>query len=293
MSSFQPSKVLILASSQEASRRIRTELSDAVEIVQMMDEQDPRDMDFDLIVTDLSADPENRVGAAGGVAENERPKASVLGLGLASREWADVTLPDDYTPRELRLACALLGEVARLRARLHHAARIGLEDRQLANTDPLTNLPNRRAWDSRLEAICARAVSAPFWLAIVDLDRFKPVNDRCGLAVGDAVLKRVAQALAESLRRDDLVARIGGDEFGILLSGIDESAACSVLERLRKAIANLPSTDQAGPLTISIGYTSSTDTTVGGSQLLAAAERGLRRAKQAGGNSVHPGNGVV
>jgi diguanylate cyclase (GGDEF)-like protein len=128
--------------------------------------------------------------------------------------------------------------------------------------------------------------SAPIWLAIVDLDQFKQVNDRCGLVVGDRVLQQVAQSLAHSVRRDDLVVRLGGDEFGVLLSGIDESAARGVLERLRSAVSGRPADESVGSVTVSIGYASSDNAAIDCAQLLAAAERGLRCAKQSGGDCV-------
>ena len=295
MSAIQPPKVLILASTEESRQRICDALAGAAEVVCQPGERGAPDLPFDVLITDLSPDADEQHSSGLAVAWEDkvylgRPKATVLAVGPAAAPSADLTLGDDYTPRELQLACTLLGEVSRLRAQRDEAAQEGHKSRQLANTDPLTALPNRRAWDARLEAECQRAEATLFWLAIVDLDHFKQINDRCGLAAGDSVLQQVAASLAGSLRRHDLLARLGGDEFGILLAGIDESAARSVLERLRKAVADLAAGDDSGPVTVSIGFVKSTGAGVNGAELLAAAERGLRRAKQLGGNCVCPGD---
>ncbi len=294
MSAFQPPKVLILASTEESHGHICDALAGAAEIICRLGDGGATDLPFDVLITDLSSDAAEKQSGVPICRENEehwgRPKVTVLGVGPATAAWADLALSEDFTPRELRLACTLLGEISRLRAQRDEAAQAGHENRQLANTDPLTALPNRRAWDSQLETLCRRAEAAPFWLAIADLDGFKPINDRCGLAVGDSVLKRVAESLAHSVRRDDLVARLGGDEFGVLLGGIDETTARNVLDRLRRAVADLGHADQVGPVTVSIGYAKSNGPGLNGAELLAAAERGLRRAKQAGGNCVCSGD---
>src|SRR5690606_18987776 len=117
--------------------------------------------------------------------------------------------------------------------------RIREEVTQLAETDPLTGLPNRRAWERRLSILRAEAARrhVPLWLALVDLDDFKAVNDRHGMTRGDEVLARAGRALAAQLRRDDMVARLGGDEFGILLTGVTGQHVKQVLDRLRVAVA--------------------------------------------------------
>jgi diguanylate cyclase len=92
------------------------------------------------------------------------------------------------------------------------------QTRDLALTDPLTGLANRRALDERIAALAGRAAgSPPFKLALLDLDRFKPVNDRFGHAIGDTVLCSVAERLRECVGDHGLVARQGGDEFAVLL----------------------------------------------------------------------------
>lgn len=117
-----------------------------------------------------------------------------------------------------------------------HAKEAALRDSEarmthLALHDPLTGLPNRTMFSDRLEQTLARAERSghPFAVLYLDLDGFKPINDRLGHAAGDAVLRHVAQVLGGCLRKSDTVARIGGDEFAILLSELDSAEAAAPL----------------------------------------------------------------
>ena len=116
--------------------------------------------------------------------------------------------------------CRLKAEVASLRLRVK-----ALE--QLADTDTLTPLPNRRAFMRRLEAVTQHAVSNHTLAAVlyIDLDGLKRINDDHGHNIGDAVLIHVANALHTHLGVSDMVARIGGDEFGAILEQVSETAA--------------------------------------------------------------------
>lgn len=100
--------------------------------------------------------------------------------------------------------------------------------------DPLTGLPNRALFQERAELACARACEdAPAALVLIDLDRFKHVNDTLGHHAGDELLKVVAHRLTNGLRTDDTVARLGGDEFGMVLPGVtDEASAVALLDEL-------------------------------------------------------------
>ncbi|MGI8750000.1 MAG: diguanylate cyclase [Thermoleophilaceae bacterium] len=110
-------------------------------------------------------------------------------------------------------------------------------DRQ-SREDPLTALANRRAWDETLARECARAArgQGPPAILLCDVDRLKEVNDRMGHAAGDAVLKAVADVLRLRARDSDLVARIGGDEFGILFAGSSLDGAVAVAEDIRRVV---------------------------------------------------------
>ncbi len=102
----------------------------------------------------------------------------------------------------------------------------------MASTDPLTGLPNRRAWDARLNH--ALNAGQDFTVAMLDFDHFKELNDTHGHPAGDRLLKETAAIWREQLRTGDLLARLGGEEFGLLLLNCDPARATEVIERLRK-----------------------------------------------------------
>jgi diguanylate cyclase (GGDEF)-like protein len=293
MPPFPRPKIAILTCEPEVERRLAAALSDAVEIV-LIPGGDPEQVEFDVLVTDLRSDPAlhatSRPVRAEDAASRGQSKQAVLGIGSATEGWADVTLSDDCTPREIRLACNLLGEIARLRKDSDQIAQSHQEIKRVADTDPLTKLANRRAWDRQLKLKCHRANANhyPLWMAIVDLDHFKPINDRWGLVAGDRVLAHAAQALASQLRSADVIARLGGDEFGVLLAGINERSALQVFDRLRAAVAAEAVETSAGRLTASIGFAGASEH-CSADDLFAAAEQALRQAKRAGGNRVSRG----
>ena len=114
----------------------------------------------------------------------------------------------------------------------------------LARHDPLTDLPNRRVVEEDLVRLIARAGRRlPAALLLVDLDNFKEVNDRSGHAAGDEVLRAVAKTFLEAVRPGDLVGRIGGDEFVVLLEGAGVDEARAVAERVRERIGTIPLPD--------------------------------------------------
>lgn len=149
---------------------------------------------------------------------------------------------------------------------------------RLSSEDALTQLPNRRAFDSALGATQGQAT-----LLIIDVDHFKAVNDEHGHPVGDACLRRIAASIASCTREvDSLPARIGGEEFAVLLRGGDLSLAMRVAEAIRMAVAR---EDWAGlvgrAVTVSIGIGLGD-----ASGLQAAADRALYAAKRLGRNRV-------
>ena len=126
--------------------------------------------------------------------------------------------------------------------------------REAARTDPLTMLLNRRGLDERfeLELERARRTGAPVSLLVGDLDRFKQLNDRLGHPAGDTALALVGQALALSCRKIDTVARVGGEEFAILLPATGAIGGMEAAERLREEIGEIVDADGQG-ITISFG----------------------------------------
>ncbi len=124
-----------------------------------------------------------------------------------------------------------------------------------ARRDPLTGLPNRLVFEERIETIMeqARRHHHPLTLAALDLDHFKEINDTMGHLRGDEVLRLVADALQEQVRLTDLLVRMGGDEFLVVLPDTDMEAARSLSERLCRAVDALDIRTRTGKLGVSIG----------------------------------------
>ena len=173
------------------------------------------------------------------------------------------------------------------RAELAHANRkLKLANAKLeksALSDPLTSLANRRAWDNLVKREFARAQRSQrnFSVAIIDADNFKAFNDRFGHAAGDRTLKRISAVLTKYTRRSgELAARLGGEEFGLLLPEIAALDAKVVCERLLAEIAELK-----GCTTISIGLKSAVPAVRGTvEKFVEFADRALYSAKRAGRN---------
>ena len=165
----------------------------------------------------------------------------------------------------------------------------------LAVLDPLTGLYNRRYAETYMRRVIAQANEAaqPFALMLLDLDRFKSVNDTYGHNVGDEVLIEAAQRLQANVREVDLLARHGGEEFLIAMPATDFDAASRAAERLRQVIGDTPvRTSGRGidvPITVSIGVTVCTGAPDGTHTLpglIAAADRALYMSKNDGRNLV-------
>lgn len=161
---------------------------------------------------------------------------------------------------------------------------------EMADRDPLTGLHNARAYYRLAEAarIQAQRAARPLAMLFIDLDHFKRVNDQHGHEAGDRVLKAVARTLHDSLRRSDLVGRIGGEEFSALLPDTDAAGALRVAESLRRAIeAAHPDIGQCRlPVTASIGVAGhrATDSAIGDIQR--RADQAMYDAKRQGRNRV-------
>lgn len=136
----------------------------------------------------------------------------------------------------------LLDENAALRAQLADAQRLVGELADIADSDPLTPLPNRRAFVREFERAAAHVSrhATPIAVMFVDMNRLKLVNDQHGHSAGDAALIHVATLLQKHVRATDIVARIGGDEFGMVLYRLDEKAAHTKAAMLETHIAQTP-----------------------------------------------------
>lgn len=159
---------------------------------------------------------------------------------------------------------------------------------QLASHDELTGFYNRRLFIELFERELVRTGHnrEPLALAILDIDWFKRINDKHGHQAGDQVLGTIAQAIRHGMRQQDTIARIGGEEFGLLLPGLSHDQAFDRVESIRQTVANAPHelADLHEPITISIGLALRTPTRNDRSSLMQAADSALYRAKQKGRN---------
>lgn len=170
----------------------------------------------------------------------------------------------------------MLVELVRQRRELQQASETRVHLAEEALRDSLTGVANRRAWDGELARLAGSSTSLA--LAILDLDRFKLVNDAAGHLQGDSVLAEAAGRMRASLRPHDFLARIGGDEFGLLLVGLTKLIAGEVIERVRRSV----SSDSGDPFTASAGWSWSDPANPG--EQWAGADAALQRAKKAGGD---------
>jgi diguanylate cyclase (GGDEF)-like protein len=176
---------------------------------------------------------------------------------------------NQYTGDHLRLLTILANHAAvsifnaRLIERLAATAR----------TDPLTGLANRRAFEQALEQRLAAEPPATFSVLMLDVDGLKRVNDAHGHAAGDAMLKRVASVIGSDLRQADLAARWGGDEFLLLIPGVDQVGAVSLARRISGTLLNPDA--PAGAVSVSIGTAGFPADGTTAVSLLAAADRSM------------------
>lgn len=160
-----------------------------------------------------------------------------------------------------------------------------------ATHDALTGLANRWEFEKRLQSVCAtepsdRGVHA---LCVIDLDQFKVVNDTCGHDAGDLLLKQIAEVMRRHVRRTDLLARFGGDEFGLLLAHCERQRALEIAEQLRRVVTEMRFSYDGHTFTVglSIGmvYLDSNETNP--RQYLALADAACYAAKEKGRNRIH------
>lgn len=157
---------------------------------------------------------------------------------------------------------------------------------RIAVTDPLTGLANRRGGEQNITSELSRAKRqrTPLSCILLDIDRFKDVNDTYGHQAGDHVLREISGLLRRTVRAYDILVRWGGEEFLIVLPGVDLDQARRLAERLRHAV-ELLETNGIGPVTISAGV-ATIDSDYDFDQMFAQADRRLLQAKQAGRNCI-------
>ena len=186
------------------------------------------------------------------------------------------------------------GDLERALDRLEQSQReITRQNRELqvlATRDPLTGCLNRRSLFEGMETLLRQAFdeSEPLSCIMVDIDHFKSVNDRFGHATGDKVIKLLAQILTDSSRAEDLVGRYGGEEFCVVLPGVDEAAAAEIAERMRMSVHDGKTARFTTALRISASFGVSSDPlgNLTPGALIDLADQALYQAKQSGRNRV-------
>ena len=218
-----------------------------------------------------------------------RGVGAVLGVGLLSQWWALLhafswTQVPLLLARNLVVVAALLliMLLGRYRAAWTEARDSARTLRDMAHTDDLTGLPNRRAAYRHFED-AMRSAQTPLSVLLIDIDNFKRVNDTHGHEAGDQVIQGVTRALQGALGKSGVLVRWGGEEYLVLLRGVTLGQALHDGEALRAAVEALES--PYGPLTVSVGVSSRvTRDTV--QALVRRADQGLYRAKERGKNRV-------
>jgi diguanylate cyclase len=174
---------------------------------------------------------------------------------------------------------------------LEHQIRIGAEERvrQLAYVDELSGLANRRAFYSHLTREWKRweRYSENFVVVLIDIDRFKAVNDSYGHPAGDLVIQRLARVMLEESRGSDLVARTGGEEFGLILPYTSSASGYLVAERIRTRVQRevVIADDHRIQFTVSVGISADADRYPSMNKCLSGADHALYEAKHIGRNT--------
>ncbi len=215
--------------------------------------------------------------------------AVTLALGLL-RLGGEVALGQyqaeflSFVRNQMRLfaMAGLLYALAIVKDQLAHAHQQVEQMHTLARTDPLTSLPNRLALSELLEEASHRIHGV--YVVLLDIDRFKQINDRFGHAAGDDVLKEVGRRLRTSLRKSDMLGRWGGEEFMIIMRGDNQHEVLAAVERLREDIAFWPF-EKVGAVSASFGVAQGH---IGDSihNLVERADKVLYQAKSLGRNRV-------
>jgi two-component system, cell cycle response regulator len=219
-----------------------------------------------------------------------RPKGNKDGAAIAYDLGADDVVDADMPPLEI---AERLKTLIRRKRREDHMRATVQDGLRLAVIDPLTGLHNRRYALPQLAAIAERATAdaSVFAVMVIDLDRFKSVNDLFGHAAGDAVLVEVARRLQANLRSDDLLARIGGEEFLVALPNTNFEDACTAADRLCRAIEERPiPVGFAANLRVTVSIGLAVSTSDAGfeptAKIIGRADRALLTAKSEGRNQV-------
>lgn len=294
----QGGRILIIDDNQRQSDKLRRAL-EPEHAVMMMGDVDEGRGGLDLFIVSVVAESYDglkliaRLHSGEGakrvpilaVVDPDDPKRAVRGLELGAHDIIYRPIdPDELAARARSLI---------KRKRYIDALRQSLDQSlELAVTDQMTGLFNRRYLASQLEPLVQRAAKGgePVSLLVADIDYFKRINDGFGHDVGDEVIKEFAARLATNFRPMDIACRYGGEEFVVVMPGTRGDYACLVAERLRRHVAGSPFPIRGGAeridVTVSIGVAVSATGTDTAERLLKRADEALYKAKQTGRNRV-------
>lgn len=275
-----PDCELVLMTIEQAADRIAVEALTVVIVA--LDGESWRDNV--AAMTELHAVGESQTTAVFGLVPRDDPAALVKAFDLGVADVAG--LPIDV--HEVKARLAVLVRRRMVAAARHAEMRAAW---RLATTDPVTGLSNRQHLETVLPAAVASAKAGgrPLALLMIDLDALKPFNDRWGHAAGDALLRRVAEALTANIRASDMAARLGGDEMVVVMPDTEAPTARQIAERLVAIVADIDlrfNGEVAGPISVSCGLTLLAAGDDGPDGLLSRVDAALYRAKAMGRNQV-------
>jgi two-component system cell cycle response regulator len=251
---------------------------------------------FDLVVVSLSLVDEDALKLVSGlraadvthetpvllVAEPEERERVLRGFELGANDWLMLPVDENELRARARNQIRRKFYQDRLRSDLGSAL-------EMALTDPLTGLYNRRYLRRHLGGLMESGQGRQLAVLMVDVDHFKSVNDRFGHAIGDQALRLIADTLRSNTRVFDSLARYGGEEFAVVMPGAGPEDAIQAGERLRAAVEAaefIPEKGDRAPLTISVGIACAGDEPILPDSLLHAADLALYEAKRSGRNRV-------
>jgi two-component system cell cycle response regulator len=296
-------QVLLVDGRANSQERIVRALKPIAGVVAMSDAQaalfEAAESPFELVIVNSNFDDYDPLRLCSQLRSLERTR--FLPVLLITEQGADEMIVralelgvNDYIvrpldPNELIARCLTQIKRKRYNDRLRASVQQTIE---LAVTDALTGLHNRRYLDNHLTVLFNRSVqrSRPLSVLITDIDRFKLVNDVYGHDAGDQVLKEFAARVRSTVRGADLACRFGGEEFVVVMPDTTAEVAAAVAERLRLAVESTPfelrGTGQTLNITASFGISSRLSTVLASDELLKQADKALYDAKNGGRNRV-------
>jgi two-component system, cell cycle response regulator len=297
-----PARILIIEEDPFAAAKMTETLATAHQVTSVAScaaAQSSLDQEVDLVIASLTAADSDTLRFVSHCRANDILRQLPILLVAAERDLPRLAKgldlgANDYLVRpvdrnELMARTNIQIRRRRLQDRLDTNYRRSLA---LALTDELTGLYNRRYLFAHLDELLARVNGEGIGVALLlfDIDHFKRVNDRYGHAAGDEVLRQIARRAQDSVRTVDLVARLGGEEFAVVMPETDLAIATAVADRLRLAVASgpftLPANDERLTVTISIGATIANTGCEDRDRFLKRADEALYEAKAAGRNRI-------